>query len=160
LRTDTDGYASARAYGRSVHDAPAQSDDRITVLVADRHDLVRRALRDLIDVEPGFAVVAEAVNGVTAEAELRRRQPGLLLVEPAVLGSGALLRLPALLRLSPPTRAVVLADESSPALDRYALGFGAVATVVKHAPPDELFDVLRHAMTLPLSAAPLSSSGC
>lgn len=143
-----------------MHDAQAQSDDLITVLVADRHDLVRRALRELIDIEPGFAVVGEAANGATAEAEVRRRQPSLLLVEPAVLGSGALLRLPGLLRLSPLTRAVVLADELSPALDRYALGFGAVATVIKHAPPDELFDVLRHAMTLPLSLVPLASSGC
>jgi len=32
----------------------------ITVLIADRHALVRRALRELIDVEPGFAVVGQA----------------------------------------------------------------------------------------------------
>ncbi len=156
LRSRTDGHAGVRAYGRSVHEAPAQIDTRITVLVANRHDLVRRALRDLIDVEAGFAVVAEAINGVTTEAELRRHMPSLLLVEPAVLGSGALLRLPGLLRQSQQTRAVVLADEPSAALDRYALGFGAVATVLKHAPPDELFEVLRHVMTLPLSLVPLA----
>jgi DNA-binding NarL/FixJ family response regulator len=120
----------------------------ITVVVADRHDLVRRALTDLINVEPGFAVVAQAGDADTAAGEVRAQRPSLLLVEPLVLGDRGLARLPVLLDASPVTRAVVLADEASPALERHAHGLGAVATILKHAAPDELFAALRRAVTL------------
>ncbi len=93
-------------------------------MVADRHDLVRRALTDLIDVEPGFVVVAQAPDVVSVATEMERRRPSLILLEPAVLGSGGLVRLPDLLQVSPLTRAVVLADEPSPALERHAHGSG------------------------------------
>ncbi len=130
------------------------TDPRFTVIVADRHDLVRRALTDLIDVEPGFVVVAQAPDPDSVAAELGRRRPNLILVEPAVLGTGGLTHLPNLLRLSPATRAVVLADEPSPALERHAHGWGAVGTILKHAAPDDLFNVLRRAVTVPLTVAP------
>lgn len=136
------------AYGHLVHDAGTHGGRGITVLVADRHDLVRRALTDLIDVEPGFAVVAQAGDAPSAATELRLQRPKLLLVEPLVLGDAGLKLLPGLLNASPVTRAVVLADEPSLALDRHAHRRGAVATIVKHASPDELFHALRRAMTL------------
>lgn len=120
----------------------------ITVVVADRHDLVRRALTDLINVEPGFAVVAQAGDPDTAAGEVRAQRPRLFLVEPLVLGDQGLARLPGLLVASPVTRAVVLADEASPALERHAHGLGAVGTILKHAAPDELFAALRRAVTL------------
>ena len=134
-------------------------DSRLSVVIADRHDLVRRALSDLIDVEPGFTVVAQAPDGVSVATELDRRRPSLVLLEPAVLGDGGLARLPGLLQISPSTRAVVLADETSPALERHAHGLGAVGTILKHAAPDDLFLVLRRAMTGPLRPAPEPSGG-
>jgi len=135
------------------------TDSRFTVVVADRHDLVRRALADLIGIEPGFVVVGQAPDQDSVAAELGRRKPSLILLEPAVLGTGGLVHLPSLLRLSPLTRAVVLADETSPALERHAHGWGAVATILKHAAPDDLFKVLRHAMAGPLTLAPEATGG-
>ena len=131
-----------------------RDDSRLSVVVADRHDLVRQALTDLIDVEPGFVVVAQAPDQSSLATALGRRRPSLILVEPAVLGTGGLRHLPDLLRLSPQTRAVVLADETSPALDRHAHGWGAMGTILKHAAPDDLFRVLRHAVSRPLTLAP------
>lgn len=127
---------------------------RATVVVADRHDFVRRVLAGLIDAEPGFAVVADAPDAAAAETALRRRRPHLLLVEPAVLGEGGLVQLPRLLRCSPATRAVVLADELSDALEHHATGHGAVAAIVKHAAPEELFAALHRALTLPARIVP------
>lgn len=130
----------------------------ITVVVAERHDLVRRALADLIDVEPGFAVVAQAADAHTAESEVRVQRPNLLLVEPLVFGDEGLTRLPTVLGASPVTRAVVLTDEPSPALERHASGLGAVATILKHAAPDELFRALRYAVTLQPRVVPLPAT--
>ncbi len=146
--TGTDERHCALTYRRPVTQARGHGSG-ITVVVADRHALVRRALADLIDVEPGFAVVAQVSDAGTAASELRTRRPHLLLLEPLVLGDKGLARLPALLDTSPATRAVVLADEATPQLERHAHGLGAVATILKHATPDDLFRALRHAVALP-----------
>jgi two-component system response regulator DesR len=118
----------------------------ITVVVADRHPLVRRALGSLIDGEPGFAVLAHAPDADTIGRELRAHRPHVLLVEPQVLGGHGLAVLPAVLAPSPNTRAVVLADEPSPALERHVTHHGAAGLILKHAPPDELFSALRRAV--------------
>jgi two-component system nitrate/nitrite response regulator NarL len=157
VRTGTDEGRRALTYRRPVAQARTQ-ESGITVVVADRHPLVRRALTDLIDVEPGFAVVAQASDAGTAASELRTRRPKLLLLEPLVLGDAGLRHLPGLLDASPVTRAVVLADEDSSALDRHAHGLGAVATILKHAAPDELFRALRHAVALPPRGGPLPAT--
>lgn len=39
----------------------------IRVVIADDHDLIRKALRDLIENEPGFEVVGEAADGLSVE---------------------------------------------------------------------------------------------
>lgn len=129
-----------------MHDARERGEKGITVVVADRHDLVRHALTDLIGIEPGFDVVAQAAHAEQAESELRAHRPKLLLVEPLLLGHHGLVRLPRLMQASPRTCAVVLADEDSPAFGRHANRLGAAATILKHAPPDELFRALRHAL--------------
>lgn len=143
------------AYVRLVHDARQFGDSGITVVVAERHDLVRGALTDLIQIEPGFEVVAQAAHAEAAERHLRAHRPSLLLVEPLLLGHHGLVRLPQLMRASPRTRAVVLADEPSPAFERHAHGLGAAATILKHAAPDDLFRALRHAVTVPRALEPL-----
>ena len=145
-------------YCQPVSHAWMHQNRGITVVVADRHDLVRHALTELIDVEPGFAVVAQAGDAGTAESHVRAQRPHVLLLEPLVLGDAGLVRLPGLLHASPVTRAVVLADEASPALERHAHGLGAVATILKHAAPDELFRALRHAVALPAQSVPLPAT--
>ena len=39
---------------------------KLDLLVADDHDIVRRGLRDLLEKQPGWKVVAEATNGQEA----------------------------------------------------------------------------------------------
>jgi len=133
-------------------------DARLSVIVAEPHELVRNALTGLIDVEPGFSVVAQAPDLAGAETELGRRRPSLILLEPAILGHGGLVHLPGLLRLSPQTRALLLTDDPSPALERHAHGWGAVGTILKHATPDDLFLALRRAMGGPPTPAPATGT--
>lgn len=120
--------------------------DAITVIVADRHALIRRALRDLIHLEPGFAVVAQVDHPTRITPELAEHHPDVLLLEPELLGGTGLELLPSVLSPSPATRALVLADEATPALERHAVRHGAAGVLVKHASPDELFASLRGAV--------------
>lgn len=46
----------------------------IRAMLADGHPLMRRSLRDLLDVEVGVAIATEADDPVSAEDEVRLRQ--------------------------------------------------------------------------------------
>jgi DNA-binding NarL/FixJ family response regulator len=125
----------------------------ISVLIAERHHLVREALARLLEEEPGFAVAGHAGDGEAARRLLARHRPQALLLEPDVLGATGLRGLRPLTAESPATRVVVLTDEDSAALSRHAHDHGAAATVVKHARPDDLFRVVRFAVARPAPAA-------
>lgn len=150
-----DSRCGARSVAVSMYEGGDQRGEAITVVVADRHEFVRLSLRRLVDAEPGFAVVGDAGGRESAESELRERRPQALLLEPAVLGAVGLGGIRGLLKISPATRVVVLADELSSALDRHAASNGATETILKHAHPDELFDALRRAVHGPPRVPPL-----
>lgn len=53
----------------------------IRVVIADDHDLIRKALRDLIDSEPGFEVVGEAADGLSVERLAHELTPDVILMD-------------------------------------------------------------------------------
>ena len=53
----------------------------ITVLIADKHDLFRRSLRQLCETNGGFSVVAEATTAAEALALASQLRPDVALVD-------------------------------------------------------------------------------
>jgi len=54
---------------------------KLDVLVADDHDIVRRGLRDLIEEQPGWKVIAEATNGTEAVEKTREMKPDVSILD-------------------------------------------------------------------------------
>jgi DNA-binding NarL/FixJ family response regulator len=54
---------------------------RLDVLVADDHDIVRRGLRDLIETQPGWKVIAEATNGREAVEKTQEMKPDVSILD-------------------------------------------------------------------------------
>jgi len=52
-----------------------------TVVIADDQPMVRAGLRSLLEGESGVLVVAEAVDGEQAVAEVRRHRPDVVLMD-------------------------------------------------------------------------------
>ena len=50
--------------------------DRIRIVLADDHELIRMALAYLLSDEPDFEIVAQATNGIEAVTLARRLQRG------------------------------------------------------------------------------------
>jgi DNA-binding NarL/FixJ family response regulator len=56
-------------------------DEKIRVLVADDHPLMRKGLRMSIEEEPDLKVVAEASDGQTALEQIEKFQPEIALLD-------------------------------------------------------------------------------
>jgi two-component system, NarL family, response regulator NreC len=117
----------------------------ISIVLADDHTVVRRALRLLLEEEPGFEVVAEAEDADGAIRYLRGHKPDVLILDLNMPGRPSLEAIADLKEASPETRIVVLTMQQEPAFARRALQQGVLGYVLKEAADDELVQAVRSA---------------
>ena len=119
--------------------------DKITVLIADDHTVVRQGLRLLIGDEDGLQVIAEAGTVPDAERLTRDHRPSVLVLDLNMPGGSSLEAIPRLREQSPDTAIVVLTMQDDPAFARQALRPGALGFVLKEAADEELLEAIRRA---------------
>ncbi len=119
--------------------------DKITVLIADDHTVVRQGLRLLIGDEDGLQVIAEAGTVPDAERLTRDHRPSVLVLDLNMPGGSSLEAIPRLREQSPDTAIVVLTMQDDPAFAREALRSGALGFVLKEAADEELLEAIRRA---------------
>jgi two-component system response regulator NreC len=117
----------------------------ISIVLADDHTVVRRALRLLLDEEPGFEVVAEAEDAEGAVRYVRGHKPTVLILDLNMPGQPSLEAIPEIQEASPETKIVVLTMQKEPAFARQALQLGVLGYVLKEAADDELVQAVRRA---------------
>jgi two-component system response regulator NreC len=117
----------------------------ISIVLADDHTVVRRALRLLLEEEPGFEVVAEAEDAEGAVRYVRGHKPTILILDLNMPGMPSLEAIPQIQEASPETKIVVLTMQKEPAFARQALQLGVLGYVLKEAADDELVQAVRHA---------------
>jgi two-component system response regulator NreC len=121
--------------------------DRITIVLADDHAVVRRGLRLVLEGEDGFEVVAEAGTTDDAVRLIKAHRPAVAVLDLNMPGSMAssLDALPTLAAEAPATRIVVLTMQEDPQYARQALAAGANAYVLKEGADTELVEAVRRA---------------
>jgi two-component system, NarL family, response regulator NreC len=119
--------------------------EAISIVLADDHTVVRRALRVLLEEEPGLEVVAEAEDAEGAIRYLRGHKPDVLILDLNMPGRPSLKAIPEMLEAAPRTRIVVLTMQKEPAFARQALQLGVLGYVLKEAADDELVQAVRKA---------------
>lgn len=132
---------------RSSEEAEGQHSpsEGISIVLADDHTVVRRALRMLLDAEPEFEVVAEAVDADSAARYVLGHKPSVLILDLNMPGRPSLEAIPDILEASPGTAIVVLTMQSDPAYARQALQAGVLGYVLKEAADTELVEAVRSA---------------
>ena len=117
--------------------------NRLRVLIADDHLVFRRGLRSLLELEPDFEVVAEAVTGEEAVAAWTRCRPDIGLFDlrmPTLSGIQAT----AAIRAHDRHAAIILLTTFDYDEDIHAgLQAGAKAYLLKDVEPGELFACVR-----------------
>lgn len=117
----------------------------ISIVLADDHTIVRRALRVLLEEESDFEVVAEAEDAEGAIRYLRGHKPDVLILDLNMPGRPSLEAIGDMQEASPQTRIVVLTMQQEPAFARQALQQGVLGYLLKEAADDELVQAVRSA---------------
>jgi len=107
--------------------------DRITVLLADDHALVRRGFRRLLEDDADLAVVGEASNGDEAIALAASLKPHVIVMDAAMPGTSGLAAIKVILGQRPAARILMLSMHSEETLVQQALSAGACGYVLKNA---------------------------
>ena len=128
--------------------------DKIRVMIADDHAIVRRGLRSLLDTQPGWEVCAEASNGREAIERFRAHRPDITLMDlqmPEMNGLDAMI---AIRGEFPEARIIVLTTYTGDVQVLRAMKVGARAYLLKSLLDKELLETIRavHAGKKTLSA--------
>jgi two-component system, NarL family, response regulator NreC len=117
----------------------------IRVVIADDHAVVRRGLRQVLDADEGFDVVAEASDLAGARRYVLGHRPDVLVLDLNLPEGLSLNSIPELRAEFPETQVVVLTMQNEPAYARQALTAGALGYVLKEAAESELVEAVRRA---------------
>jgi two-component system response regulator NreC len=117
--------------------------DRLRILLADDHAVLRAGLRLLIDAQTDMVVVGEAASGEEARLRARELRPDIVLMDISMPGTGGLEAMRGIKKELAGTRVLVLTMHEDEGYLRQALAGGAVGYVPKSAADTEVLSALR-----------------
>jgi DNA-binding NarL/FixJ family response regulator len=118
-------------------------DDRIRVLVADDHALLRDALVELLHAQSDLEIVGEAGNTAETVARAAETKPHVILLDITMPGGSGIGILPELRRESPHSRVLVMTMHDEPSYLRAALAAGVAGYFVKSSAAAVLIEAIR-----------------
>ena len=116
---------------------------RITVLLADDSALLRRDLRDILELEDDLKVVGEASNGREAVAMVKKLHPALVLMDVAMPLLNGLQATRQILKAVPATKVLMLSVHDDEVYVEEATKSGAMGYLVKHTAVNSLCRAIR-----------------
>ncbi len=117
--------------------------EKINIVLADDHVLVRNGLKAMLDSDSGINVVGEASNGLEALETARRLKPDILVLDirmPEMTGLEAAARIE---EYSPTTKPVILSMHDSEEYVMQALDSGAYGYLLKDTDKNEFVKALK-----------------
>ncbi len=117
--------------------------EKIQIVIADDHAVLRESLTALLNTQPDFEVVGKASNGMEALDMVQKHQPAVLVLDLFMPGGDGFEVLRTLDRANNRVAAVVLtASESQPDYVQ-VVRLGARGLVLKGEGPERLFTAIR-----------------
>jgi DNA-binding NarL/FixJ family response regulator len=116
---------------------------RITVLLADDNKLVRRDIRELLELEDDLEVVGEANNGREAISMVKKLHPAIVLMDVAMPLLNGLQATRQILKAVPATKVLMLSVHRDEVYVEEATKSGAMGYLIKHTAVNGLCQAIR-----------------
>jgi DNA-binding NarL/FixJ family response regulator len=103
----------------------------VRILVVDDHPVVRRGLKTLLSVRPGWEVIDDAVDGLDAVEKAARLRPDIVVLDLSMPNMGGLEACRLIRKNVPQSEILIVTQHDSPQMMREAGAAGARGYVVK-----------------------------
>lgn len=113
-------------------------DEKLDIIIVDDHPLVRTGLRQVIEEEPGFRVVAEASNGRTALERIRELRPRIAILDIEMPGLNGLDTARSIIAEKLPTAVIILTMYNDARMFDEAMDIGALGYILKDSASDDV----------------------
>lgn len=117
--------------------------NKIKVLIADDHSMMRQGLKQILELEEDIAVIAQASNGDEATRMTREYNPDIVLMDINMPGTNGLQAIKELKLEQSPSKIIVLTIHEDREYLFKTLQMGAEGYVLKDAEPAVLVDAIR-----------------
>ena len=117
--------------------------DKIRILLADDHTILRNGIRAILEDEPGMDVVGEAEDGRTAVSLALQLKPDIVIMDIAMPLLNGLEATRQIKRANPSVRVIILSMHDNEEYLVQALEAGAMGYILKDAAARELIHALR-----------------
>ncbi len=126
----------------------------VRILIADDHGIVRKGLLSLLEDEPDFKVVGEAVDGADAITKVNELKPDILITDMKMPGKDGLEVTCEIRESSPGTRVLVLSMYGNKNLVSRTLAAGASGYILKKYSNGNIIDAVRKILSGELYLSP------
>ncbi len=124
-------------------DTQTSGTDKVTVLLADDHGILREGLKGLLEEYDDLEVVDEARTGTETVEKVKALKPQILLLDLIMPEMGGVEVLEALAAEQLPTRVIVLTGADDDELLARSIQSGAMGYLLKDAASNQLVDAIR-----------------
>ena len=118
--------------------------NRISILIADDHSLIRQGLKQILELEKDITVVAQASNGSEAVQLARTYRPDVILMDINMPGTNGLQAIKEIKQEKLESRVIVLTIHEDREYLFKTLQMGAEGYVLKDAEPSVLIEAIRN----------------
>ena len=117
--------------------------DKIKVLIADDHTVVRKGIRALLETEPGITVVGEAADGEDAIHRALALKPDVILMDLVMPKLDGVQAIKELREVLPEAKVLVLTSFAEDRRIVAAIEAGALGYLLKDSSPEDLVRAIR-----------------
>jgi DNA-binding NarL/FixJ family response regulator len=128
---------------RGGQDRRNQSFERLKILIVDAHALMRMGIRNILEREPDFEIVAEADDSRSALDAAFATNPDIVLMDLSLPAPGGIETTQRIKRELPAAAIVVLSTEEDEDALFEAIKAGAAAFILKDIAPEDLVMIVR-----------------
>ena len=116
--------------------------DKITILIADDHTLVRETWSFILNTDPRFSVIAESGSGEEAVELAKKLRPNIVIMDINLPGINGIEATQQIRRFSPGSRILGVSLHTQPTYARKMMQKGALGYVTKNSSREEMFKAI------------------